>query len=207
MTTQTIAISPLDLMKQLAPGYYTERDGGLWYIVTPDHGHRIGEDFVSRDDARRLMIWVAGGPKPEGWTVSGDLDGTSCTLKMPDQYSEATLWLRTIRDRFQDSGVLKELASNVEGARAGVIEALGGAIAKPTDRDRLEALGYRLVTRAEFEAAKDRPPGLLERAAAYAGAFVAYDPEDRAKGFLLVGDDPDALAFEMARHLELVQHE
>lgn len=95
-------------------------------------------------------------------------------------------------------------AGAVLDARAGVIEALGGAFAKPTDRDRLESFGYRLVSRADFEAAQDRPAGLLERAAEFPGQFVVYDPDDGAKGFLLVGDDPDVLAFETVRHLELV---
>lgn len=48
-------------VKQAAPGFYTERDGGDWYIVTPGHGDRIGEDFRNRDDARRFHrgLWLA----------------------------------------------------------------------------------------------------------------------------------------------------
>ncbi len=90
----------LDLMKQLAPGFYTERDGGRWYIVTPDHDDRIGEEFRDRDDARRLMVWVAGGPMPEGWTITGTAGRNHCDLNMPGQYSPATLWTRAIREHF-----------------------------------------------------------------------------------------------------------
>ncbi len=96
-------------------------------------------------------------------------------------------------------------ASAVLDARSGIIEALGGAHAKPTDRQRLESYGYRLVTWAEFEAAQDRPAGLLQRAKTLPAAFVVYDPDDGAKGFLITGGDPAALAFETVRHLELVK--
>jgi hypothetical protein len=46
----------LERVQTLAPGFYTERDGGDWYIVTPDHCERIGEDFVSRDEARQALL-------------------------------------------------------------------------------------------------------------------------------------------------------
>lgn len=88
-------------MQQIAKGFYTERDGGPWYIVTPDHGDRIGEDFNKRDDARRLMCWVAGDPAPEGWSIEPSGDGRiAFHITVPGQYSTATLWARTVRKHF-----------------------------------------------------------------------------------------------------------
>lgn len=60
----------------------------------------------------------------------------------------------------------------------------------------LEWHGYKLVERAAFEATRELPPGLLERAALTTGAWVVYDPEDDATGWLLIGDDPEKLAKE-----------
>lgn len=62
----------------------------------------------------------------------------------------------------------------------------------------IESYGYKLVTRAEFEAATDRPQGLLERANQYPGAFVVYDPNDDYEGWMLIGDDAEKLAQESA---------
>lgn len=63
-------------------------------------------------------------------------------------------------------------------------------------RKTLDWHGYKVVERAAFEATKELPAGLRERAARYEGDWVVYDPEDDCDGWLLVGDDPDALAKE-----------
>jgi len=79
--------------------------------------------------------------------------------------------------------------------------------AEPTDEECLTRSGYKLVTRAEFDAATDVPAGIRQVAAAVAqkwgGAFVVYDPSDDDTGWLLVGDDRAALARETVEHLEL----
>lgn len=75
-----------------------------------------------------------------------------------------------------------------------------------TDEQRLASHGYKLVTRAEFEAATDVPAGstreVVRRVAAkWGGAFVVYDPNDDDNGWLLVGGDRSALARETVEHL------
>ncbi len=87
-------------MRHEAPGFYTEQDDSPWYVVTPDHCDRIGEDFRNRDDARRLVCWLAGDPLPEGWRLechgSGDL---SYDVIIPGQ-PRACIWARTARKLF-----------------------------------------------------------------------------------------------------------
>ncbi|WBU32344.1 DUF3560 domain-containing protein [Rhodopseudomonas palustris] len=96
----------LDRTKLRAPGFYTERDGGDWYIVTPDHGDRIGEGFVSRDAASRMICWLAGDLPPSGWRIeaAGDRDLFARVL-MPGQ-PPATLWLRAARQHFIGAAAL-----------------------------------------------------------------------------------------------------
>lgn len=64
--------------------------------------------------------------------------------------------------------------------------------------------GYKLVTREEFLAATDRPGGLLERAKGInpdhdqkadltVHTHVVYDPDDDYEGWMLWGNDPEAL--------------
>ena len=90
----------VERMKQLAPGYYTERDGGLWYVLTPDHD-RIAEDFRDRDHARQFVCWLACDPLPEGWIVEPHAGGRiSYDLTLPNQYSPATIWTRPVCERF-----------------------------------------------------------------------------------------------------------
>ena len=103
-------------MKRMAPGYYTERDGGRWYIVTPDHGDRVGEEFKDRDDARRFVCWLAGDPLPEGWTLRACGDGRiAYDLTIPGQYSPATVWARTCRNLFPARAAVIPQISKVEG--------------------------------------------------------------------------------------------
>lgn len=89
----------LGIMKRIAPGFYTERDGGPWYVVTPDHS-RLAEDFESRNDARRLVCWLGGEDMPKGWRVephgTGDL---SFDVEIPGR-SRATIWAREARKLF-----------------------------------------------------------------------------------------------------------
>ena len=85
----------LERVKEIAPGFYTERDGGDWYVVTPDHCDRVAEGFGQRDDARRCLAWLAGDAMPNGWKVErvtelfADLDCGQGYL--------ATIWTRTVR--------------------------------------------------------------------------------------------------------------
>lgn len=69
----------------------------------------------------------------------------------------------------------------------------------------LEGNEYRLVTYAEFYAAKDKPEGLEERARRFGKdrGFVVYDPEGDKHGFMIWGDDPVAMAEEAVAELEL----
>lgn len=69
----------------------------------------------------------------------------------------------------------------------------------------LEGNEYRLVTAAEYDAAKDKPDGLDKRAAIIRKdfAFVIYDPENDENGFMLWGNDPVTMAEEAVEHLEL----
>jgi hypothetical protein len=103
-------------MQHLAPGVYTERDGGRWYIVTPDHGDRLGEEFKDRDDARRFVCWLAGDPLPQGWTFTRNGDGRICyDLQIPGQYAPATVWARPCRAMFPARAATFPHVQRVEG--------------------------------------------------------------------------------------------
>jgi hypothetical protein len=73
-----------------------------------------------------------------------------------------------------------------------------------TDEQTLTAAGFKIVTRAEFDAATDVPDGIRELAAAvikqWGGAFVVYDPGDDKDGWLLIGDDRAELAAETVQY-------
>lgn len=71
----------------------------------------------------------------------------------------------------------------------------------------VQSYDFKVVTRVEFETASDRPNGLLERAAQYAGGWVIDDPIDDDQGFMIIGDDADALAREAIEHLNLEEIE
>ena len=66
----------------------------------------------------------------------------------------------------------------------------------------IQAYDYKCVGRAEFEAATDRPAGLLERSKKYPGAWVVYDPLADDEGFMIIGDDKAALAKEAYEHID-----
>lgn len=89
----------LERVKTLAPGFYTERDGGDWYCVTPTHDERVGEDFVSRDEARQLLCSLAGDPFPSHWYVTPGGSRIALDLYGP-KGTRATLWLRPIAKLF-----------------------------------------------------------------------------------------------------------
>lgn len=89
----------LERVKAIAPGFYTEMDDGDWYIVTPDHGNRIGEDFRHRDDARRLLAHIAGDLLPKGWTMYVSPSGQHADLDCGQGYA-ATVWVAVARAYF-----------------------------------------------------------------------------------------------------------
>ena len=103
-------------MQHVAPGFYTERDGGRWYIVTPDHDDRVGEEFVDRDNARRFVCWLAGDPLPKGWTLQRCGDGRiAYDMTIPGQYSPATVWARSCRKLFPLRAAFVPQTENGEG--------------------------------------------------------------------------------------------
>lgn len=69
----------------------------------------------------------------------------------------------------------------------------------------LEGNEYRLVTAAEYDAAKDKPDGIDKRAAIIRKdfAFVIYDPEGDEHGFMVWGNDPVQMAADAVADLEL----
>jgi hypothetical protein len=101
MTKEQTAL--LERVQTLAPGFYTERDGGDWYIVTPDHCERIGEDFVSRDEARQALLSLAGEAFPAHWyTTPGGTGRIAADLYGP-KGTRATLWRRPIAKHFPNA--------------------------------------------------------------------------------------------------------
>jgi hypothetical protein len=98
-------------VKEIGPGCYTERDGGNWYSLAPDHD-RLGEDFERRDDARRLIIWLAGDDLPQGWTLKPCGSGHLSYDIDCGQGFRATLWIRAVRRAFPAR------AAEIEGARS-----------------------------------------------------------------------------------------
>jgi hypothetical protein len=78
-------------VKHIAPGCITERDGGDWYAVAPD-GSRLAEGFRDRDDARRVILWLAGDPMPDEWSIL-KADDLSCEVDC-SQGHPATIWTR-----------------------------------------------------------------------------------------------------------------
>lgn len=85
-------------IKERAPGFYTENDGGDWYVVTPDHSDRIAEGFARRNDARRCLLWLAGGDKPSDMRP-GDGNDLAVDLHITGQ-GRATIWRRALRQHF-----------------------------------------------------------------------------------------------------------
>lgn len=71
-----------------------------------------------------------------------------------------------------------------------------------TPKQTLEKFGYRIDKRPDFEQVAN--PKLVERAAAYPGTAVVWDPDDDHEGFMIVGNDFETLAREAVDHLELV---
>ncbi len=73
-----------------------------------------------------------------------------------------------------------------------------------TGEERLAAVGLKLVTRADFDAAGDVPSVVRVLAARVAerwgGAFVIYEPAGGADGFLLVSDDRAEILAEALQH-------
>ena len=98
-------------IKEIAPGCYTERDGGNWYALTPDHD-RLGEDFERRDDGRRLILWLAGDDLPKGWAFKPCGDGRLSYDVDCGQGFRATLWIRAARRAFPAR------AAEIEGKRS-----------------------------------------------------------------------------------------
>jgi hypothetical protein len=72
----------------------------------------------------------------------------------------------------------------IDGAGSGEIDYIATA----------KSYGFEVTSRDYFEKVVDCPVGLIERARAYVGTHVMWDPSDDVDGFLLVGDDPEALA-------------
>ncbi len=90
-------------MAHLAPGFYTERDGGNWYVLTPDgepHHERLAEDFADRDDARRLVCFLAGDPAPEGWAMKRRTKSYAELTRAGE--TVALVWLDGIERRFPE---------------------------------------------------------------------------------------------------------
>lgn len=79
-----------------------------------------------------------------------------------------------------------------------------------SNAELIKRYDYKLVTWDEFEGAKDKPDGLLERAkSAYGdvadkqGTWVAYDPCDEAnEGFLFVSNSKREVTRELVKHIE-----
>jgi hypothetical protein len=71
----------------------------------------------------------------------------------------------------------------------------------------LTAHGYAIDLRPAFEAEARKElndaEALIARAAEHKGRWVLWDPDNDADGFLLVGDDPFAMAAEAVAHLEI----
>lgn len=89
----------IETMKRVSPGFYTERDGGAWYVVTPD-GSRLAEDFENRNDARKLICWLGGEDMPKRWRIEPHGDGDlSFDIEIPGR-SRATIWVRETRKLF-----------------------------------------------------------------------------------------------------------
>lgn len=78
-------------VNEMAPGYYTERDGGDWYCVAPNGGGRFAEDFSRRTDALRMILWLAGDPLPEGWVIGYRSRGLSLDVECRQGYT-ACIW-------------------------------------------------------------------------------------------------------------------
>jgi len=75
-----------------------------------------------------------------------------------------------------------------------------------TNRDHLEAYGYRILPWEEFVIATDRPDGLLERAVEETSErdevpdWIVYDPDGDAQDWMLVGDREE-IAHETVLHI------
>lgn len=102
----------------VAPGCYTERDGGDWYVLAPDHD-RMAEDFVDRDDARRFLCWLGGDPLPAGWRVEPHNGGRHYyEIIIPNRSQVATIWTCATKaafPNFPDLGSRPNARNEIEG--------------------------------------------------------------------------------------------
>lgn len=78
-----------------------------------------------------------------------------------------------------------------------------------TKTQLISRYGYKLVTWQEFEAATDKPEGLLKRAKKILPegynlkkVYVAYDPCDSDTGFLSLSDSKKIILDNLVNHIK-----
>lgn len=87
-----------DRVREIAPGFYIERDSGDWYCVAANFGGRVGEDFAKPTDALRFLLWLAGDPLPKGWTIT-NRNRLSADIDCGQGY-RSCLWVRPVNALF-----------------------------------------------------------------------------------------------------------
>lgn len=92
-----VSLDLIAQMEKLAPGCYSEQDGGDWYLLAPSH-QRLAEDFGKRDDARKMAIALATDQLPEGWSIVRN-NSMFMTIDVGQGF-EATVWVSECKKHF-----------------------------------------------------------------------------------------------------------
>lgn len=79
-------------VRQSAPGCYTERDGGDWYVIGPGET-RLAEGFATRRSAHECLLWLAGDPVGAGFVIERRSD-LFCEVKSRRNGEYATVWTK-----------------------------------------------------------------------------------------------------------------
>lgn len=79
-------------VRQSAPGSYTERDGGDWYVIGPGET-RLAEGFSNRRSAHECLLWLAGDPVGAGFVVERQND-LFCEVRSRRDSLHATVWTK-----------------------------------------------------------------------------------------------------------------
>ena len=122
-------------VKEIAPGYVMERDGGDWYLCSPSPDQqRLAEGFSHRATALKCLLWLAGDPLPEGWSIT---DHSRLALDIDcEQGYPATIWVREAALEFPNRivDVLSDLAKERVGETA-ILGANPGNAGERSDPD------------------------------------------------------------------------
>lgn len=95
-------------VRQSAPGCYTERDGGDWYVIGPGET-RLAEGFATRRSAHECLLWLAGDPVGAGFLIERRSD-LFCEVRSRRNGEISTVWAKEAMRAFPSARALLGVA-------------------------------------------------------------------------------------------------